>query len=232
LASKNENIFSSFKRYPEYTDILEHCNYEQGKLYSKWCLNSNNFTLEKLLIAKNNDIVGNAKIEEYPAPIGKISPSSLRYLKVLLELELLFGDLSGKDIVEIGVGYGGQCKLIKETFKVKSYSLVDLEEPLLLAKRYLQDDSLNYMTMEELPSDKKYDLIISNYAFTECNKDVQLEYIQKIIKNSAHGYITFNNISHLFDVKSFSKEELSQFFSFTEMEENPCIFAGNAILIW
>jgi len=232
LAAENEYVFKNFKRYSEYTEILEHCNYQQGKLYSEWCLSSKNFTTEKLLIAKSNDFVGNPVIEDYGTPIGKISPSSLRYLKVLLELEILFGNLNGKNIVEIGVGYGGQCKLIKDTFKLNSYTLIDLEEPLLLCKKYLNDNNLNYYTMNQLDNKTQYDLVISNYAFTECNRDVQLNYINSILKNSKNGYITYNNVSHLFDINSISKEELKSVIQFKEIEEYPLTSKDNKILIW
>lgn len=232
LAASDENVFSTFKRSSIYTEILEHCSYEQGKAYLDWSLNNKNFNLDKLQIAKNNDKLGNATLGSYEYPIGSISPNSLRYLKVLLELESLFGNLSDKNIIEIGVGYGGQCKLITEAFQIKNYYLVDLEEPLALAKKYLNNESFHYLTMENLPENNTYDLVISNYAFSECNKDVQSNYIKNIIKNSKHGYITFNNISHFFNVDSYSKEELLTFFNFTEIIEYPLTSKDNTIFIW
>ena len=114
-ASINDDMFNNFKRHPHYTPILEHTSYDLGLGYIKWLL-ENDFNTNKLEILKTNDEQGNAVLELYPEPFGYISPSSLRYIKVLIELEKLFGNLDNKNIVEIGVGYGGQCKLINDYF--------------------------------------------------------------------------------------------------------------------
>lgn len=232
LAATHEEAFQSFRQHPHYTPILEHCDYEQGKLYAEWSLRNKNFSIEKLNLAKQNDLIGGPNIVDYPFPIGRISPSTLRYFKVMLELETLFGNLSDKNIIEVGVGYGGQCKMINNVYSPKSYTLVDLPEPLSLSKRFNQDESLSFKTMETLSNDTTYDLMISNYAFSECSKEIQLTYIEKIIKKSKNGYITFNNISNLFSVSSFSKQELNNFFKFKEIEEYPVTRFDNSILVW
>ena len=62
-----------------------------------------------------------------------VSPTTLRYLKVANDLETLFSSLDGLRICEIGVGYGGQCRVLDAMFAVKSYTLVDLRPVLELA---------------------------------------------------------------------------------------------------
>ena len=81
---------------------------------------------------------------------------------------------------------------------------------------------------------KKYDLLISNYAFTECVKEVQDSYIEKIIKICKRGYITGN-----FDPKNnlvggYHLEELIKKIphKIIVYEEEPSTYPGNKVLIW
>ena len=233
-AATNNEKFSNFKRNPQYTEILEHTNYNIGMQYAEF-ITKTKFDFSKLGLLKSNDTQGNAVIAEYPAPFGHISPSTLRYIKVLAELEEMFESLDGMNIVEIGVGYGGQCKLIYDYFKPASYTLVDLAEPLALAKRYHRDywyENVSYLTQDKLPSGISYDLVISNYAFTECSRPIQLEYIDKVVGNSKKGYITYNDISHKFGIDSLSKEEFKGLISCSEKLEEPISGDNNCILYW
>ena len=47
--------------------------------------------------------------------------------------------------------------------------------------------------MNELDIDN-YDIVISNYAFTELPRSIQDIYLKKVILNSSNGYITYNEI--------------------------------------
>nr|WP_302184702.1 putative sugar O-methyltransferase [Planktothrix pseudagardhii] len=118
--------------------------------------------------------------------------------------------LDNCNICEIGVGYGGLCRIISSYFHVKSYTLVDLKPVLLLAQRYLDHFPLNttliYKTMNELRKDS-YDLVISNYAFTEIRREVQQVYLEKVLLSAKRGYITYNEINPE-DFNSYTKEEL------------------------
>jgi hypothetical protein len=233
-AATNNEKFSIFKRNSHYTEILEHTSYEAGKHYAEFILKSN-FNFDKLSLLKSNDTQGSAAIAEYPVPFGYISPSTLYYIKVLADLENMFGSLDRMNIVEIGVGYGGQCKIISDYFKPASYTLVDLAEPLALAKRYHRDyryENINYLTQDKLPSDTSYDLLISNYAFSECARPVQLDYIDKIINKSKQGYILYNDISNRFGIDSLSKEEFTTLVACSEKPEEPLSGVNNCILYW
>lgn len=232
-AADNDDAFNIFKTNREYTTILEHANYDQGLGYIEY-LNNTQLDLAKLPLLKSNDLQGGATLYSYPEPYGEISPSTLRYIKVLAELEQMFGSLEDKHIVEIGVGYGGQCKVINDYFKVSSYTLVDLPEALALSKRYLRDynySNVYYFEQKNLPQGKQYDLLISNYAFSECERTVQTEYINVLLKNSVHGYITFNNISQIFNVDSLSRSEFSNVFPCSEKPEIP-LTGDNNIYYW
>ena len=93
---------------------------------------------------------GGGVIYDY-SPIGKISPSTLRYIKVLSDLILYFGNLDNLRICEVGVGYGGQARIINSIFTPHSYDFVDLNAVLLLAQKYLS----NYLRFHMKNSEKE-----------------------------------------------------------------------------
>ena len=52
---------------------------------------------------------------------------------------------------------------------------------------------MSYRSEEIDEIDENFDLLISNYAFSECHKEVQLDYINRFIKKSNNFYIMHNN---------------------------------------
>jgi putative sugar O-methyltransferase len=234
LACEDDNCFKKFKREPRYRHILEHVSKTQGRAYLKVILKESKDLLKFLEKFKENDIYGNPFTYFY-FRTGKISPTTLRYIKVLSDLRKLFGNLNNMDIVEIGGGYGGQCKIISDVFSFNSYTLVDLDIVLKLTKKYLTKLNVNkvkYSTQDKLGDDIKCDLLISNYAFSECNKVVQYEYIRKILNKSKRGYITYNCIYS----KAYTKEEIIEILSLNHniniLEEIPNMRPSNFILVW
>ncbi len=232
-SSKNENLFQNFKRNPTFTEILEHTTYNQGLMYIAEIEKNPKIDLELIEKFKTNDIQGNPFVYEYKEPYGLVSPSTLRYIKILNDLINLFGDLTNYSIVEIGVGYGGQSKIIQDQFEVKEYNYIDLPEVLNLTKKYLEIfnfENLNFLDFKDLPN-KKYDLIISNYAITECSKEIQDIYIEKIINNSKHCYIIGNDIGTHFNLKNYNKNDWFEILPKSKfLEESPKTHQNNYLL--
>ena len=52
---------------------------------------------------------------------------------------------------------------------------------------------MSYRSEEIDEIDENFDLLISNYAFSECHKDVQLDYIERFVKKSNNFYMMHNN---------------------------------------
>jgi len=161
-----------------------------------------------------------------------ISPSTLRYVKVLADILNLYPPLHLADIVEIGGGYGGQCMTIKSYINVKSYTIIDLPEVLALTKKYLERQNVTDVTFIECDNveSKEYDLCISNYAFTEIDREYQDLYAEKIIKNSKHGYITCNYFGLRDD--GMTKKEVQELKNGTFIEEKPLTGTNNIIYLW
>ena len=205
-AVADDKLFNNFKRNKIYNDILEHVSFHQGYQYLKYIVKRNYglrgiIKLLKYYINlkkfKKNDIIGNPRVYKYPI-VGYISPTTLRYISIMLELEDYFGSLEGLNICEIGGGYGGQYKIIDSYFKINTYTIIDLEPVLLLTKKFLSNYKLNSNIKFVKPNDlvnNNFDLMISNYAFSELNRFSQDLYINKVIKFSNCGFMIYNDIT-------------------------------------
>lgn len=210
-ASLDYSKFRNFRQNEIYNAALEHDSFEQGLEYLEATKKSGSNVLSKIDEFRKNDLIGNPQVFDYDG-IGTIAAPTLRYIKILSDLECEFGTLDNFNICEIGVGYGGMCRIISSYFNIKSYTLVDLKPVLSLAQRYLDHYPLNttliYRTMNELYKDS-YDLFISNYAFTEIRREIQQVYLEKVVFPAQRGYITYNEINPE-DFNSYTKEELME----------------------
>ena len=190
-AANSDEFFKQFKSHPAYRHVLEHVSYEEGQQYLK---EIDIDYLDKLEEVKENDSLGSPVIYEYPS-VGEISPTTIRYIKNTSDIINKFGT-SFNSIVEIGGGYGGLCKVLSSFIKFEQYLLLDLEECNLLSRKYLSHfnlPTLSYRSEEIDEIDENFDLLISNYAFSECHKDVQLDYIERFVKKSNNFYMMHNN---------------------------------------
>ena len=232
-ASENNKIFSNFRQSSELISILEHVSSKQGEQYLQYIIENKYFSIQEIKDFCSESVGNPAKIN-YDL-IGIASPTTLRYIKVLGDLEMYFGNLSNYIMTEIGIGYGGQARLITSKFKPKKYNLIDLDEVLKLGKKYLETSttykSFNYIsgnTAENLVSD----VVISNYAFSELTRSVQDEYFEKIIKNSKNGYVTYNKIHpEYFDSYSI-QEFVDRIPNAKIVDEIPLTHPDNKLVIW
>jgi hypothetical protein len=209
-ASNDDKIFNNFKNHPEYVGILEHVSHESGLEYLQHILNTNKLKLDQnsIDIMKKIDFYGNPKRFNYDI-VGDISPTMLRYFSILGDIDRLYGSLDDKKIVEIGAGYGGQSMMIHLMYNVKQYIIVDLPEVVGLIKKFLEKNNIDmskymFYTLDNLPNIYS-DFAISNYAFSECYKEIQDIYIDKIINRSKNFYMIVNFIS---DTLVYNKEQL------------------------
>jgi hypothetical protein len=188
-----ECIFSKFRSEMDYQNILIGGTEDRAKLYQD--------LLEEDL--KNVDI--RSKLIECDRiggpPISSIGISvyTLRTYQTYKDLIRHFGDLSGMRILEIGGGHGGLCHLISlMSPNYSSYTLMDLPLVNKLAKKYLDaafndlnEKPIRYMSTEELIP-RKYDLVISEYSFSELDPYAQKTYFEKVIRYSSKAYLAMN----------------------------------------
>jgi putative sugar O-methyltransferase len=196
LAAQNLETFATFKSDPVYTQILEHVTYEEGLEYINQFKN-NKHIIDNIDKFQINDKLGSSKQYFYSDFNKTFSPTTLRYIKILNDLSQL--DLNNKHIVEIGAGYGGQYTIIRQIFQPKKYTFIDLGQVLALIKKYittlnLNDIEIDFINCNDLCTDIKSDIVISNYAFSECSIDTQELYIKKILQHTKNCYMIYNNL--------------------------------------
>ena len=236
-ALKNQKAFENFKRNYSYREILEHVTREQGFEYLKILQARNDGFLEKALnTILVNDQIGNPIKYNYPNFSSPLSPTTLRYVKVASDLKILFGDNLG-NVAEIGSGYGGQALANDQLLNVKRVKLFDLPFVNKLIDRYLNSQLLNgsyNTTTINKETDSKYDLVISNYAFSELPKKLQILYIKKVLSQSERGYLTMN--TGLFKNNSDSKLSIDDLRNmlpkFEIFEEDPLTSSQNYLIVW
>ena len=201
-AAQENMIFSAFRMNPIIKRVYEHVTQIQGQEYLNHIQQSGNF---EELDWKNfilNDQYGSPEVFDYN--LGeheiRISPVTLRYVKVLCDIMEMYDTDGIKSIAEIGIGYGGECRIISSYLKDRTYFLIDLPEVLELAQTYLKkfdvDGKIRYIDGTKNLISEEYDLVISNYAFSELTRDVQEIYLEKVIAHSKAGYITWNSLSY------------------------------------
>ena len=233
-AVTDEESFSKFRSNREYQRVLEHVGYSLAKKYI--------VEIEKRRRLDRNAIKELRKLSEVGNPAtfkfkkyGHTSPTVLRYVKVQSDLEMLFGKLSNFTVTEIGVGFGGQASVLGILSGVKNMNLYDLPEVLKLAGKFIKSQKIKFdinFCDGRNPKSVKSDLLISNYAFSELNSEVQAAYMKNVILHAERGYITWNALSFA-KLGGYSLGEILRMIpNSNSISEIPSTSPSNSIIVW
>jgi putative sugar O-methyltransferase len=196
-AAEDDSVFASFKRNPAYTKILEHTSKAQGQIYWDYIKSYCDYAERETKAFATNDNYGLPHTFQYDG--WQLSPTTIQYIYVVVRILNSLGEsVYPSDVVEIGGGYGGQCKIFRDWYFKGSYSIIDLPEVCQLQRKYLSkfNISANIYEPDGYPVGRTYDLVISNYALSEVTEPLQTQYVRDILLNSTHGYITCNGPIH------------------------------------
>jgi putative sugar O-methyltransferase len=236
---KSKKRLSNFRRKYDYREILEHVTYTQGKSYLEQIQEYSPQNYIEL-IEKNraNDLFGNPYEYQYPG-VGRVSPTTLRYISTAIDIFETIR-LNKKSVVaEIGVGYGGQAAILERMYGIRNYTAFDLPLVIQLSNVYLNSvNSKLKFTSSGLSSDKNttWDVVISNYAFSELHRDLQLSYIEHVIAKSKSGYMIMNSGRSNITGRSEGKltlDEMRKYIPNLQVkEEIPLTGPDNYIIYW
>lgn len=237
----DEEMFKHFKRHPIYTIMQEGDSFEEGKQYAEKLTQQFSGMLVPNVLERfrANDLLGFPRCYIFEG-FGAFSPTTLRYIKIACELKKHFGSLDGMRIVQIGGGYGGQCKILSDLFHFKSYTMIDHRESLALAKKYLDElriPAVEYVSLDEIPEKISCDLVISDFSFTESSASLQKMILARILSNSKRGYLICNLIPKHYRVRPLAKEALLKEVkkkkpSYQLLAESPLTGKDHFILAW
>ena len=238
-ASINLNVFSNFRKNYSYRIILEHVDYKLGADYLRR-LDPNylaHFAHEPFFTKMSQ--VGSPRVFYYPG-LGWVSPTLIRYLYVNQSLLELFEPKDIISICEIGVGFGGQCAISIDSLRPKTYALYDLPVVLDLTDKFLTELEIDKTVIarrdiNQLTSET-FDLVISNYAFSELPALIQDDYLTNILSKAKCGYLTMNSGRTNYSGRSPGKLSLDEIINRIPgsevLEESPLTGPDNYIIIW
>lgn len=204
-AVEDPYYFQSFRSIHAYSSIVE-CGL--GRESVRYLLKNASKDLRgKLDILRKIDQYGNPDTNELIG-VGRFSGTTLRYIVIADQITKIFRLPEQPKIAEIGGGFGGQCYILSHLAPFSRYYIFDLPVVERLIEKMMNVLSVQNVYLvpfnDPLP-EETIDLFISNYAFSECSRQTQLSYFNRVIRKADRGYILFNNINH-FD--SLSVEEL------------------------
>jgi hypothetical protein len=232
----NPQIFARFRGIHDYREILEHVNYKLGKKYLDKFQSVTEEINHLIPSFKKNDLVGRPRRYRYKS-FGLISPTTLRYISVAVEIRNLFGSHLDR-VVEIGGGYGGQASILSKMNFYESYEIYDLPEVHELARKFLSEQDITDVTFPGLSDSKssRYDLVISNYAFSELPRKLQENYIFEVLLKSDRGFLIMNSGRSNKSGRSTGKvslEEIKLLLPYIEvLEETPKTGPDNYLIVW
>ena len=235
----DEALLSNFRRKYDYREILEHVSFSLGKQYLDSIKHSMPNSYNQLLLESlRNDSFGNPYRYKYSEKLC-ISPTTLRYIYTAIDIERTIGLGRNDSVVEIGVGYGGQAAVLESLYKVSNYDAFDLPEVIFLANVYLKkiNSRIRFDSRDiHRAQDKVWDIVISNYAFSELNKDLQIRYLDSILSKTSRGYMIMNSGRLNVSGRSTSKlsvKEIAEFLPTMRIkEENPLTGPDNYVIYW
>ena len=178
IASEDNELFQNFRNNSSYTSVLEHVSPELSKEYYQALKNLNYSDDYIYSICKILDQPGNPRKFKVSNSISELTGSSLRYLYTGLDIKNKLNLNKMINVVEIGAGYGGQSVILDKILPIKNYFYVDLQEVNQLIDRFVSNFNLNFNytfnTLEDkFDYDQEFDLVISNYAFSELPRNLQ-----------------------------------------------------------
>ena len=236
-AARDPSFLQNFRSMGIYRSIVE---LSEGDAYAKYLIHASPKVMGKLEQFRRLDSIGNPPIVDYPT-IGKFSATNVRYIVFADQITKLFSLPCNPKIVEIGAGFGGQCYTLScliPSFHYYFYDLPEVEALITKMIEKLEIKNAKCIPFESEIPEEKIDLLISNYAFSECDREIQLAYFNKVVKKADRGYIIFNQIANeVYDVHSLSVDEFVQLLKSNGvrpkvLREIPSSAPGNLLITW
>lgn len=234
-----ESLFTKFRRDYSYRLILEHVDFKLGLKYLRLLNESTIAQYVSHSELKKLSTQGSPR-KFYFSKIGWVSPTVIRYLYVHQHITQIFNQDKFSNVGEIGVGFGGQCAVSSTLGQIQKYSAYDLPEVLSLSEKMLSTCGINVEMLQRkdienvLPA--SYELVISNYAFSELPSQIQSNYAHEVLSRSKRGYLTMNSGRSNHTGRSQGKLSLKEIFQLIPgceiIEEYPLTGPDNYIIIW
>ena len=236
-AAESRDVFLQFRAIPDYRRALE---ITEGDAFYDYLMSTRKTINKALTGCERLDMIGNPTTKNYPS-LGRFSATTLRYIAHADKICKFFQLPQKMKVAEIGAGFGGQCFVLSQFKPFETYYIYDLPEVQGLIQRVMQTLYVNNVICPAMTAkvpEEKIDLVISNYAFSECSLDIQLLYFEQVIKKADRGYMVYNQISQAdYGINSMSCNEFVHLLRKNGIQ--PKVFTeflstapGNKLIIW
>jgi len=141
-------------------------------------------------------------------PDGRlISPTMLRYSIISRDLGRRF-QMHRANIYEVGCGFGGQIKVLRDHFERGGYIGIDTEPMIGVAKKYARHfghDPAAFVAQKFIDLGvrevvrSQNAIFLSNYALSEMNRETQEFYLTSLVVPCPRGYAIWNAPKKDFD---------------------------------
>jgi hypothetical protein len=197
MADTTGELLKDFRRNPDY-DLVVPGNRDGEQVYEHLQLIKDKYP-EMIkympLFERNQGVFGNPKMHKFD--VGNFDVPVILHIYYLALTMKYFGSLEKMRICEIGPGAGLMFKLITDLWNNVAYTFIDLPGPLYINKKHAEHLGRECNVVEYLPCntilnepiEREYDLVMSDCAFNELDRDVQSVYIDKILNHSKRGRI-------------------------------------------
>lgn len=189
-AAEYDEVFANFRHMAPMDMIVENSPYKSGKEYFDIIQKKFVWLREHFGSFQASDTIGRPVVYNYE--YCDFSPTTLRYIKTLGDIHKFFGPLDGKVIAEIGGGYGGLCKIIRDVYLPKKYIIYDLPEVQKLQTKFLDCFSVRPTFYSSELIAPPLDLLIAMYSWSELSHDLQNGYLTNVISKAKNCYIMLN----------------------------------------
>lgn len=225
--------FSNFRSMTDYFNVVE-CGL--GRECAFYILKHvDRSTYKKLDSFRKLDEIGNPVTNTLPG-VGKFSGTVLRYIIIADQISKLFQLPEHPSIAEIGAGFGGQCYILSNLVNFSNYYIYDVPNAELLIGKVLDTLAVRNVCcvpMDDALPEQQIDLFISNYAYSECSRETQIDYFNRVLKYADRGYVLYNQTAGF----QLSPDEFVQLLRENDM--NPMVldepvfsYTGNKLIIW
>ncbi len=176
-------FMENFKSDSVYKKFFEPTSYSEGFYYAKDIFYYYEDLRAHFNAFKENDSIGSPVLRRYNR-IGAISPSTLRWMKTSADMRSYFGPLSTFNILYMGAGYGGICKILSDLEELGNVTIVEEKGVALLCRKYLDWFGIeaSFKTPDEPLTYGDYDLLLIDADFLthKCDPDWLLEVASKV----------------------------------------------------
>ncbi len=233
-AAQDDAVFKTFRSIEAYFNAVECGQVGEAAAYIRSYATPK--TLSLIPQFRRLDQYGNP-VRNRIGEFGEFSGTTLRYVAFADHISRIFDLPKDCTVVEIGAGFGGQAYVLSQLFSFRKYYIYDLPEVEMLIEKMMSKLSVpnvEYLdTYAELPTES-VDLFISNYALSECDRNTQLDYFNRVVLKAKRGYFLFN------DTNLFEHLTLSDFIGLFRMHGiQPKIYAEpvftytrNVLITW